>query len=336
MSVWARVWPWLLLAWCLCLAGCRGSQHVLDPRGPLAGRTATLIWIALIGGIVIFIGVMLLLWIALERGSNPVAQRLSDRGGWILVGISGVAVPVVVLGAFLIYSGWVGNVNAKVPPPDHDLVIEVVGHRWWWDFRYKTDPPSQGLRVSNEFHIPTGVPVRLELKSLDVIHSFWVPNLHGKMDLVPGKTNVLTIQADEPGVYRGQCAEFCGLQHALMGFVVVAEPPEQYQAWMEAQRLPAPEPITEAQSRGQQVFLERSCGLCHAIRGTIAMAAVAPDLTHIASRRTLAAATVPNTRGHLGGWIIDSHGIKPGNHMPPNQLSPEDLNDLLTYLESLQ
>jgi cytochrome c oxidase subunit 2 len=189
--------------------------------------------------------------------------------------------------------------------------------------------------TANEIHIPVGRPVLINTHSQDVIHSFWMPELHGKRDLIPGHPSAIWLQADRPGVFQGQCAEFCGLQHAHMRLIVVAEPEETFQAWLEAQRQSAQPPRDPLAERGMHVFVSGPCALCHAIRGTDAAGHVAPDLTHIASRATLAAGTLPNTPGHLAGWIIDSQSVKPGNAMPSMSLSPEDLQALLAYLGNL-
>jgi cytochrome c oxidase subunit 2 len=199
------------------------------------------------------------------------------------------------------------------------------------------EDPSYDRRVStaNEIHIPVGRKVRVEVQSRDVIHSFWVPALHGKLDLIPGYTGTTYFRADRPGTYRGRCAEYCGLQHAHMDVLVIAEPPARFAAWYEAQLRSAPPPADTLQQKGQQVFLAHACSLCHTIRGTQAGSRVGPDLTHLASRTTLAAGTVPNTRGHLGGWVLDPQRIKPGVRMPPNQLASDELHALLAYLQSL-
>jgi cytochrome c oxidase subunit 2 len=192
------------------------------------------------------------------------------------------------------------------------------------------------VTTANEIHVPVGRAVEFELTSVDVIHSFWAPNFHGKKDLVPGHPTTHWFKAERAGTFRGQCAEFCGMQHAHMRFVIVSEPPAEFNAWLDAQRQSAPAPQTDAQKRGQQVFLNSSCVLCHTVQGTPARGMVGPDLTHIAGRKMLAAGTMPNTEGHLGGWIIDPQQIKPGVRMPQNQLSAADLRALLDYLESLQ
>jgi cytochrome c oxidase subunit 2 len=214
--------------------------------------------------------------------------------------------------------------------------VDVVGHQWWWEFEYHDVTPSDVFTSPNELHIPVGVPVVLKAMSTDVIHSFWVPNLMGKRDLIPGIVTNTWIQADEPGVYRGQCAEFCGHQHAHMAFEVVAEPMDKFQAWIRHQREPALEPSTDEEKRGKDVFMQSTCVTCHAIRGTDAGSHVGPELTHVGSRLTLAAGTLPNARGHLAGWIANSQSIKPGNRMPPNALAAGDLQAVLAYVRSLR
>lgn len=195
---------------------------------------------------------------------------------------------------------------------------------------------SSAVVTANEIHIPVGTPVVLNSTSRDVIHSFWAPNIQGKRDLIPGRLTTIWFQVDREGVFRGQCAEFCGNQHAHMAFLIVAEPPEKFQQWLRSQRRPSVEPTDGIASRGQQVFLSHTCVMCHNIRGTNAGAKNGPDLTHIASRRTLAAGTIPNNRGYLAGWILDPQHIKPGNRMPPNPLRPDELQALLAYIETLQ
>jgi cytochrome c oxidase subunit 2 len=225
---------------------------------------------------------------------------------------------------------------AKMEQAENPLTIEVTANRWWWELRYLDTEPSRLFSTANELTIPVGRPVALKLKSNDVIHSFWVPNLGGKKDLIPGREAFLTLMAEKPGMYRGQCAEFCGAQHAKMAFLVFAKSPEEYEAWAEQQRKPAPEPTDAQQKRGRELFETGTCAMCHTIQGTKANARRAPDLTHLASRSTLAAGTVPNTRGHLAGWIVDPHSVKPGVNMPANPLSPDDLQALLAYLATLK
>jgi cytochrome c oxidase subunit 2 len=215
------------------------------------------------------------------------------------------------------------------------LQIDVIGHQFWWEVTYPDVLASNQFTTANEIHIPVGRPVVLNLTSNDVIHSFWVPELHGKRDLIPAYGNKLTLRADRPGTYLGQCAEFCGYQHAKMRIVVIAEAPEQFAAWQNAQRQSARPPSNAAETRGQQVFLALSCLMCHTVQGTPAGGKVAPDLTHLASRNTIGAGILPNTREHLAAWILDPQVSKPGNKMPPNPMSSEDLQALLAYLGSL-
>ena len=215
--------------------------------------------------------------------------------------------------------------------------LEVTGHQWWWTVKYLSkDSPSQNIETANEIHVPVGRPVVVTLKSDDVIHSLWMPNLAGKRDLIPGRTAQLTFQADKPGPYRGQCAEFCGYQHALMALLVVADPPEQYEAWLQAQRQPAAEPTDATAQRGKMLFQSTTCAMCHTVQGTLAQGKHAPDLTHVASRQTLAAGTLPNTREALASWIADPQKHKPGTNMPATPLSPEDLQAIVAYLGGLR
>jgi cytochrome c oxidase subunit 2 len=221
--------------------------------------------------------------------------------------------------------------------PLRDAVnIELVGHQWWWEARYRDADPTREFSTANELHIPVGRPVIVTLRSSDVIHSLWIPNLQGKKDLIPGRTATLRLRADRAGIYRGQCAEFCGLEHAMMALLVEAEPNERYEAWAARQRQPAAAPADPLAQRGHDVFLGKSCVMCHTIAGTSAGAKLGPDLTHLASRSTIASGMFPNNRGHLAGWIADPQSLKPGVNMPANALPPDDLQALLAYLETLK
>ena len=249
--------------------------------------------------------------------------------------VIGVAVSSVLL-LVLIVADFVTERRLAHLPLKDAVRIEVTGHLWWWGVRYLDDEPSRMFNTANEIHVPAGKPVILKLNSADVIHSFWAPSLHGKKDLIPGRTSLLHFRADKPGVYRGQCAEFCGFEHALMAFTVVADPPAQYEAWAARQRQPAPAPATELQKQGLAVFMRSTCAMCHAIAGTEAGARLGPDLTHLASRGMIASGTLPNTKQYLAAWILDPQRFKKGANMPPTPLSAQELNALLAYLETLK
>jgi cytochrome c oxidase subunit 2 len=325
----------------LLLGACRGAtyQSVLEPKGPQAAHVHQLWRFALVVAAVVYaLTVLALLWAA-WRGSRRARDGMppveGDRPGMTRAVSLGTGVTVAILLVFLVYDLSVGRTTTGVPIRD-PLTIELTGHQWWWEVTYSGPSPRDRFTTANEIHIPVGRPVLFVLNADDVIHSFWVPNLAGKKDLIPGRTTSVWFQADTPGVYRGQCAEFCGYQHAKMALFVVAEPTSQYRQWAEASLAQAAPPSDPAAVRGQQVFMKSSCALCHNIEGTLAGSHAGPDLTHLASRRTLAAGTIRNTRGNLAGWIVDPQRIKPGAHMPPNQLAPDDLEALLTYLQSLR
>ena len=321
----------------LALAGCSGVQSSLDPAGIQAERVEGLWWFMLIIASLVFVAVIAVMLYAVlaRRGEDrPATEVQRDRRMTLTIAAATVAT-VIILFAFLIVNFSTERALASLPG-DQAVAVRVTGFQWWWEIEYIDSVASKRVVTANELHIPVGAPIRIELESHDVIHSFWVPRLHGKLDLVPGHRNVLWLRADSAGVYRGQCAEFCGHQHAKMAITVVAESRADFDAWLARQREPAPEPASELEARGRDVFLSSTCLMCHSIRGTPAGGSTAPDLTHLASRGTIAAGTLPNTRGNLGGWIIDPHSIKPGVKMPANSLSPPDLQALLAYLESLR
>ena len=215
--------------------------------------------------------------------------------------------------------------------------VRVTGEMWWWRVAYLDDQGREVIQDANEVHIPVGQPVVFELESADVIHSFWVPRLGGKTDMIPGRRNFMRLQADEAGVFGGQCAEYCGGPHALMGFVVVAHEPAAYAQWRAKQAGPAVAPAMPQLARGQAVFDANGCGACHTVRGTEYNGLAGPDLTHVGARQSLGAGILPNNQGTLAGWISDSQGIKPGNRMPSYPvLTGADLRDVSAYLDSLQ
>ena len=315
-----------------------GLQSVLAPAGPQADRIYALWWLFAIVCIGVWIAVAVALYLALwRRGRQTLPERPHGEPRKVRVVAAATALTVLVLFVFVGASALAGRAMSAQPDANaRPVIVEVVGHQWWWEVRYPDEIASRGFTTANEIRIPVGRPIIVRASSRDVIHSFWVPNLHGKIDLIPGRTNTIWLQADRPGEYRGQCAEFCGLQHAKMALVVIAEDDLAFETWAEAQRQPAAGPTDPVALRGQEVFLGAQCSLCHTIRGTNAYARVAPDLTHIASRRTLGAGTLRNTRGNLAGWIVDPQHVKPGNFMPPTNLAGDDLQALLAYLEGLR
>jgi cytochrome c oxidase subunit II len=323
---------WIAIA---LLAGCDGAMPALAPAGPGAARIADLWWLMLgVTGAGAAIAIGALVWAALRRRARDREAAPPSPGEDRVILILGGAVPAAILLGLLVASFRVGAQVAH-PPGEPAVTIDVIGHQFWWEVRY----PDHGVVTANEIHVPAGAPVRLRLTSADVIHSFWVPELHGKMDLLPGKLNEFWIQADAPGVYRGQCAEFCGVQHALMALLVVAEPPGEFDAWLAGQRRLQEPPDDPVLRRGLEVFVEARCVACHAVRGVtppLATGQVGPDLTHLASRRTLGAAILENNRGNLAGWILDPQPLKPGNRMPASPLEPDELHALLAWLETLR
>lgn len=322
----------------LALVGCAPSTtpSMLDPRGPRAAEIASLWWIMFGLGALVFLVVMgMLLWGLFGRRRNQQDERgVIDEPanlGPRFITVAGAIIPAVIILIVFLFTLRTLAVLAAPNEPSR-LLIEVVGYQWWWEVRY----PDQQVTTANEIHIPIGRPVEIALTSGDVIHNFWVPQLMGKIDMNPGQTNTVWLEAAEPGVYYGVCAEFCGIQHAKMQFVVVAETEEQFAAWLARQRQPAPEPVDPLVRQGQQIFLGSACIYCHRVAGTNATGNLGPDLTHLASRLTLGAGVIENNRGNLAGWIVNPQTIKPGNKMPATNLSGPELQALLAYLETLQ
>lgn len=313
----------------LALGGCAGQQAVLAPMGPEASLIARLGWLLFAGGTAIFVVTMLLLLLALGGGPG-LRRRLASRRA-ILLG--GVAFPVVVLSALLVHSlvlaAGLGARGTEAP-----LRVEVIGRQFWWEVRY----PEQGIVTANEIHLPAGRPVEFLLSSPDVIHSFWVPALHGKLDMIPGRVNRLRLTTGAPAVLRGQCAEFCGAQHALMAFFVVVETEAEFAAWVQRQRSPVGRPQDPFLALGWDAFGRAGCGGCHAVRGTPWNGRAGPDLTLVGSRQTIAAGTLDTHRATLGGWIGAPQAIKPGSLMPgfAAVLEGRELRAVAAWLESLE
>ena len=313
------------------LGGCGGVQSALDPAGGDAQRLYVLSWVLFVGGAAIFVGVMALLLFAIL--ARP--QRRAWLGTSRTAFAGGLVFPVVTLSALLPY-GLVVMRNTDAPAGD-PLRIEVVGEQYWWRVRYPEEGGRPAFTTANEIQVPVGRPVAVSVTSGDVIHSFWIPNFAGKIDMIPGRINTLRFTVDRSGAYRGVCTEFCGDQHARMAFDVVALEPEAFEAWRRGQAAPARDPGSELHRRGQALFLRGGCGSCHAIRGTEASGELGPDLTHVGSRRSIGAAQFPNNVGTLAGWIADTQHLKGGARMPSfGVLAGEDLRAIAGYLESLK
>jgi cytochrome c oxidase subunit 2 len=321
------------------------GQTALDHAAQQGSRITGLWWFyfaVLIGVFTLVIAAMLTA-VAMHRHSQEksnasvpiqVSQPQHESRSYAVV-LGATLVTVVILFGLLLMD-VLADREVSSPAPENALVIKVTGHQWWWELRYESRDPSEIVKTANELHIPTNVPVKFELNSVDVIHSFWVPNLHGKKDLIPGHPTNTWFVAKRPGIYYGQCAEFCGYQHAHMRLVITAEPQQQFDDWLERQRQAAPEPANDQQRRGLQVFTGGTCVMCHSVQGTPARASVGPDLTHFASRQWLGAGALPNTAGDLAQWIRDPQAHKPGVRMPQHPFNDPDLNALVAYLETLK
>jgi cytochrome c oxidase subunit 2 len=347
-------------------------QSALEPGGPAAKRIGDLwnlmLWLGSAVTVVVLAGLAYAIWRHRPASEVPEADRPPDARGEttndesggrghtergrprsertgvrVMVG-AGAVFPAIVLGVLLVFvmrvlaatslpSHVVGQ--PADPPREGELTVAVTGHQFWWEVQYIDRDPQRHFRTANELRIPVGRRVVVRLAAGDVIHSFWVPGLQGKMDNIPGRTNALWIEASAPGRWRGQCAEYCGVQHAKMAFVVVAVPPDEYDAWAARQREPRREPVDSASRADEATFLGSGCVLCHAVQGTPARGTLGPDLTHLASRLTLAAGTLPNTPGHLHGWIADPQAIKPGSRMPAVPMTASELHAIARYLGTL-
>ena len=315
-------------------------HSVFDPSSPQARAVATLWWWMLGVGGAIWIGVTVVaLYAALARRGRREADDLAhvsaDTHRRIERVVSAsVAATFIVLVGFLVYDFAVGRALAQ--HPERGLTIDVTGHQWWWEVLYENPDPSRQLLTANEIHVPVGEAVQFKLRAADVIHSFWAPNLGGKRDLIPGYTSAIWFEADTPGVYRGQCAEFCGLQHAKMAFYIIADPRPRFDAWFAAASQSHRTPSDPTLLFGERVFLASGCAVCHSISGTQAFATVGPNLSHFGSRATIAAGTLPNTSWDLARWIFNPQMIKPGVIMPRVPLQPAQLSAVVAYLESLK
>lgn len=317
-------------------------QDALAPAGVQAAHIYGLWQFTLIVCMLVFAGVLLALLVAMRKGSSarhpspavpdPASAGERSAGRAVLAAtLLSSAGLVVLVGADISTDRSLSRLAV-----DDALHIRMVGHSWWWEVSYGAEGQPPDFKLANELHVPVGRPVVIALDSVDVIHTFWVPNLHGKKDMLPGRPTTIEFRADKPGVYRGQCAEFCGQEHALMALSVTAESPEDFAAWEASQRAPAAQPSDAEALRGQAIFMSGTCAQCHAIKGTSAQGALGPDLTHLAGRRTIAAGAIANTPSELAAWIVDPQAKKPGSWMPANPLAPDDVRALVAYLGTLQ
>jgi cytochrome c oxidase subunit 2 len=331
------------------LSGLSGpaSHSALRPAGAQAARIHDLWQLTLWICMGVFAAILVALLLALMRASRGApgkgaarsAPRASNAMGtertarrwvtWATAGSAGLL--AVLLGADM----WTDRALSRLPAADA-LRIEMTAQQWWWEARYLDAQGQPEFAVSSELHVPVGRPVVVTLKSIDVIHTFWVPSLHGKKDMLPGRTTQLLLRADKPGTYRGECAEFCGLQHALMAFSVSADAPDEYARWRAAQQAPAAPPAGADAARGLQLFASSNCAQCHTVRGTPAVGTLGPDLTHVGSRSLLAAGTIRNEPATLAAWIVDPQSQKSGSTMPSSRLSPDDVRALVAYLGGLK
>ncbi|HEU4698422.1 MAG TPA: cytochrome c oxidase subunit II [Gemmatimonadales bacterium] len=311
------------------LAGCAGPQSALDPAGPSAAAIHRLgLWMYAGATLVVLLVLVLALVPLFARRARAVDRRLFLWGG-------GVALPLLTLTALVPYVMRVGH-ESRAPLPTDRLSVEVTGHQFWWAMAYRRAPASAVVASANELRLPAGERVELLLRAGDVIHSFWVPNLAGKTDLVPGRVNRLVLRATRPGVYRGQCAEYCGLQHALMAFDVVVVPRAEFDLWLAHLARPVPPPAAPELRQGRALFDSLGCSSCHTVRG-VSRGTLGPDLTLVGARRTIAAGALHGGVGNIAGWIASAQHLKPGNAMPSyDQLTGTQLRALAAWLESLQ
>jgi cytochrome c oxidase subunit II len=335
----SRAVPFLALA---ALAGCGGIQSANGRDGVQGAMIAGLFDVFLVVTGAVYILVMVLLVAAIVRGRRHRKAETGLQGEptegverrWN-IGLIAFAGGTAAILAGLTLMTWLTDRSLAHATTDSPLEIEVTARQWWWEVRYNDPVASRMVRTANELYLPVGRSARITLKSPDVIHSLWIPNLAGKQDLIPGRKADLDLLPTRTGVYRAQCAEFCGLQHTRMALDVTVQSPGDFAAWYEAQLKPPAAPVGEAAGQGFALFQTRQCASCHMVAGTPASGMVAPDLTHFASRKTIAAGTLANTHRNRLRWIEDPQAPKPGNYMPKVPLAPDELNAIVAYLETL-
>ena len=333
----------------LCLSGCEAAQSIFNTSGPAAHRIAQLSWVM----VILFLVTTGIMWALIgfafyrRRGSLEEHQPIDSSGGEGWIAIGGLGIPFIVLSVLFILglellseypiNPMHGPENTRAMAQSMKPEILVIGHQWWWEIHYLSDDPSKEVITANELHLPVGRPVNIEVATADVMHSFWIPALHGKVDMIPSQKNYIRLEASKPGEYKGQCAEYCGDEHARMRLLAIAQEPAQYQQWLDNQRMPGHEPTSPEAVAGKQVFLNSPCALCHEVRGTTAGGRVAPDLTHIGSRKMIASDLYENNDGYLEAWITHAQSLKPDCLMPNiTQFSGEQLQQLVAYLRQLQ
>jgi len=319
-----------------------GIHDIRLPAGPQAAALFDLWTLMLITCTGVFVAIIVVLAVAVWRAPRATAKTLPDadahpRKETMLKRSVGFAVATsAVLLFVLLFASFIADRAIATLPLDDAVHIDLIGHQFWWEARYDPSDPARSFATANEMHVPVGRPVLMTLRADDVIHSFWVPSLAGKKDLIPGRTSTIAFRADRAGIYRGQCAEFCGYQHAHMALIVVADAPADYERWLVVQRQPAREPSTAQERRGRDLVERASCAMCHTISGTAARGRRAPDLSHVGSRSSLAAGTLENTAASRAHWIADPQSYKPGVDMPPLAAAPADLVAISAYLGALQ
>ncbi len=307
---------------------------MLDPRSPQALAISNLFVLTLIVATVIFALVTgLVIYIAFRYRRRGNEGEPSPNFGRTKLEIAWTAGPTLVLAVLLVFTiQGMGNADPAVGQ-DRQPDLIVVGHQWWWEIGY----PSVGITTANEIHLPMGRPMLARVEGADVIHDLWLPQVARKIDMIPGHPNTIWLQADKPGVYSGACAEYCGVEHGKMLIRAIVQPQADYEEWLAAQKQAAPRiPTGASPVRGQQLFQQKTCISCHAINGTGATARIAPDLTHFASRQTIAAAVLPNNRANLAYWLKQPDVVKPGSYMPNLKLTDDEVNALVDYLETLK
>ena len=333
----------------LAMTGCETAQSTFASHGPAAHRIAGLS----ITMCILFLAITLVMWVLFaiafyRRGGSLLEHEpITATGGESWIAIGGVAIPMLVLTVLFVWGlgllrsfpihGMHGMAHVHQMQQSMKPEIRIIGHQWWWEIQYLNDDVSLEFTTANELHLPAGRTVNLEVETHDVMHSFWIPALHGKVDLIPGMKNYIRLQASDPGEYTGQCAEFCGAEHARMRLLAIAQPESDYQAWLAAQRAPGAEPTTPQAQAGKQIFLGAPCAVCHNVQGTTAGGRVAPDLTHIGSRKMIAANVYMNNNAYLEAWITHAQSLKPDCEMPNlTQFTGAQLTDLVAYLRQLK